>query len=120
MGAVTEPPRSQLQTHTVIDLVHRSHSGRERSGYKMNPPGIRDSGLGSSLQLRKFFHQPSGGGGGYFLIWPIRGSAARQGMVLVLSVLNRVYHLARVFPETLDRVYNFAQVCPKQYTCHLS
>ena len=60
------------------------------------------------------------GGGGYFLIWPIRGSAARQGMVLVLSVLNRVYHLARVFPETLDRVYNFAQVCPKQYTCHLS
>ena len=64
MGAVTEPPRSQLQTHTVIDLVHRSHSGRERSGYKMNPPGIRDSGLGSSLQLRKFFHQPSGGGGG--------------------------------------------------------
>ena len=112
MGAVTEPPRSQLQTHTVIDLVHRSHSGRERSGYKMNPPpGIRDSGLGSSLQFRKFFHQPSG---------PIRGSAARQGMVLVLSVLNRVYHFARVCPETLDRVYNFAQVCPKQYTCHLS
>ena len=39
-------------------------------------------------------------GGGYSLIWPIQGCAAGQGMVFVLSVLNRVY--------------NFAQVCPKQ------
>ena len=122
MGAVTEPPRSQLQTHTVIDLVHRSHSGRERSGYKMNPPPafailVWDPpySLGNS-----FTNRVGGGGVEYFLIWPIRGSAARQGMVLVLSVLNRVYHFARVCPETLDRVYNFAQVCPKQYTCHLS
>ena len=44
---------------------------------------------------------PGGGrGGGYSLIWPIQGCAAGQGMVFVLSVLNRVY--------------NFAQVCPKQ------
>ena len=39
-------------------------------------------------------------GRGYSLIWPIRGSATGQGMVFVLSILNRVY--------------NFAQVCPKQ------
>ena len=37
---------------------------------------------------------------GYSLIWPIQGCAAGQGMVCVLSVLNRVY--------------NFARVCPKQ------
>ena len=37
------------------------------------------------------------GGGG---ILPIRGCAVRQGMVFVLSVLNRAY--------------NFARVCPKQ------
>ena len=36
----------------------------------------------------------------YSLIWPIRGCAAGQCMVFILSVLNRVY--------------NFAQVCPKQ------
>ena len=38
--------------------------------------------------------------GGYSLIWLIRGCAAGQGMVFVLSVLNRVF--------------DFAQVCPKQ------
>ena len=27
----------------------------------------------------------------YYLIWPILGCAAGQGMVFVLSVLNRVY-----------------------------
>ena len=37
---------------------------------------------------------------GYPLIWPIRGFAAEQGTVLVLSLLNRVY--------------NFARICPKQ------
>ena len=37
---------------------------------------------------------------GYSLIWPIRGFAAGQGIVLVLSLLNRVY--------------NFARICPKQ------
>ena len=29
-----------------------------------------------------------GGGGGHSLIWPIRGRAAGQGMVFVLSALN--------------------------------
>ena len=33
-----------------------------------------------------------GGGGGYFLIWPIRGCATGQGMVFDLSVLNKVYN----------------------------
>ena len=43
-----------------------------------------------------------GGGGGVLpVISPIRGCAAEQCMVFVLSVLNRVY--------------NFAQVCPKQF-----
>ena len=28
---------------------------------------------------------------GYSLIWPVRGCAAGQGIVLVLSLLNRVY-----------------------------
>ena len=51
-------------------------------------------------------------GGGYSLIWPIGGCAARQGTVFVLSVLNRVYNFARV--SVLNRVCNFAQVCPKQ------
>ena len=37
---------------------------------------------------------------GYSLIWPIRGFAAGQGIVLVLSLFNRVY--------------NFARICPKQ------
>ena len=40
------------------------------------------------------------GGGGYSLIWPIRGCTSGQGMVFVRSVLNRVY--------------NFARACPKQ------
>ena len=39
-------------------------------------------------------------GGGYSLIWPIRGCAAGQGMVFGLSVLNRVG--------------DFVQICPKQ------
>ena len=30
----------------------------------------------------------------YFLIWPIRGYAAGQGMVFDLCVLNRVYNFA--------------------------
>ena len=39
-----------------------------------------------------------GGGGGYSLIWPIRRCAAGQGMVFVLSVLNKVYNFAPVCP----------------------
>ena len=44
--------------------------------------------------------------GGYNLIWPIRGCAARHGMIFVLFIRNRVY--------------NFAQVCPKRCTFSLS
>ena len=49
------------------------------------------------------------GGGGYSLIWPIRGCAAGQGMVFGLSVLNRVYNFARVCPN-----YKQGIACPKQ------
>ena len=39
-----------------------------------------------------------GGGGRYFLIWPLQGCAAGQGMVFVLSVLNlSVIIINRVF-----------------------
>ena len=38
-------------------------------------------------------------GGGYSLIWPPWGCAAGQGMVFVLSVLNREYSLAQVCPK---------------------
>ena len=51
------------------------------------------------------------GGGGYFLIWSIRGIRgcdAGQGLVLVLSVLNRVYNFARVFPK---QCAGFVRVC---------
>ena len=41
-------------------------------------------------------HSP---GGGYSLIWPIRGCAAGQGMVFGLSVLNRVCDFMRVCPK---------------------
>ena len=41
------------------------------------------------------------GGGGFSLIWPIRGRAAGQGMVFGLSVLNRVYNLCE---SVLNRV----------------
>ena len=47
-----------------------------------------------------------GGVGGYNLIWPIRGCAARHGMIFVLFIRNRVY--------------SFAQVYPKRCTCPLS
>ena len=52
-----------------------------------------------------------GGGGRYFLIWSIRGIRgcdAGQGLVLVLSVLNRVYNFARVFPK---QCAGFVRVC---------
>ena len=52
------------------------------------------------LECSSCVHARWGKGGGYSLIWPIQGCAAGQGMVFVLSVLNRVY--------------NFARVCPKQ------
>ena len=38
-------------------------------------------------------------GVGYSLIWPTQGCAAGQGMVFVLSVLNREYSLAQVCPK---------------------
>ena len=40
--------------------------------------------------------------GAYSLIWPLRGRAAGQGMVFVLSVLNRVHNVARVCPGVHD------------------
>ena len=49
---------------------------------------------------------PKARGGGYSLRWCIQGCVAEQGIVFVLSVLNRVY--------------NFAKVSPKQCTCPLS
>ena len=48
---------------------------------------------------------PKAQGGGCSLRWCIRGCAAEQAIVFVLSVLNRVY--------------NFAKVCLKQCTCPL-
>ena len=51
------------------------------------------------------------GGGGvlpYMVYTGIRGCDAGQGMVLVLSVLNRVYNFARVFPK---QCAGFVRVC---------
>ena len=50
--------------------------------------------------INRVVSPPRWGGGGYSLIWPIWGCASGQGMIFVLSVLNRLY--------------NFARVCPKQ------
>ena len=49
------------------------------------------------LKQRKENEVP--GGGEYSLIWPMWGCAAGQGMVFILSVLNRVYNFARVCPQ---------------------
>ena len=38
-------------------------------------------------------------GGGYSLLWPIRGRATGQGMVFGLSVLNRVYNFMPASPK---------------------
>ena len=48
--------------------------------------------------------------GGYSLAWPIWGSAAGQGMVFYLSVLNMVYN----FPASLSQTgyMIFLRVCP--------
>ena len=43
---------------------------------------------------------------------PIRGCTAGQGMVFVLSVLNRVYDFVRVCPK---QVYNFLRVYNQVY-----
>ena len=57
-----------------------------------------------------------GGGGGVQeltpLYRPIRGCTAGQGMVFVLSVLNRVYDFVRVCPK---QVYNFLRVYNQVY-----
>ena len=37
-------------------------------------------------------------------LWPIQGCASGQGMVFVLSVLNREYNFERVFPYFNDRL----------------
>ena len=49
-------------------------------------------------------------GGGYSLIWPIRGCAAGQRMVFDLSILNRVYTFALVCPK--QGIYYILPVCP--------
>ena len=54
----------------------------------------------------QFDRNPEGGGGVFPYMANTGGCAAGQGMILVLSVLNKVY--------------NFAQVCPKWCTCPLS
>ena len=54
------------------------------------------------LYLRFPFHPGGGGGGGGGggdCLWPLRKCAAGQGMVFVLSVLNRVYNFVRVCPK---------------------
>jgi len=53
------------------------------------------------MKKRNFPRLKSGGnpGGGYFLMWPIRGCAAGQGMVFGLSVLNRLCDFVRVCPK---------------------
>lgn len=93
VGAATEPPRSLMETYGVNDLMRRSHSGRERSGYKMNP-------LPAFAIL--VWDPPYSLGSSPWGVLPYM--AARQGIVLILSVLNRLYHFARVCPKTLDRV----------------
>jgi len=40
-----------------------------------------------------------GGGGGYTLIWSIRGYASEQVMVFVLSILNGVFNVVGVCPN---------------------
>ena len=46
-----------------------------------------------------WMYTAGGVGGGYSLIWPIRGCATGQGIVFVLFVLNLVYNSARVCPR---------------------
>ena len=59
-----------------------------------------------------------GGGGrgvGYSVIWTMRGFAAGQGMVFVLSVLNKVYNLTRVGPiHCKSCLLSVRVLCPKQ------
>ena len=55
---------------------------------------------GHFMLISGFVTSPPPPGGHYlFLIWPIRGCAAGQGMVFYLSVLNRVYNFVRVCPN---------------------
>ena len=60
-------------------------------------------------------------GGRVLPIWPIRGFSAGQGMVFVLSVLNRVYNFVQVYPKQgawfVWVCSNYKQgSCPKQGT----
>ena len=54
---------------------------------------------GYRIRLNHFISKVFVGGVGYSLIWPIRGCAARQDMLSVFSILNRVYNFARVCPK---------------------
>ena len=52
---------------------------------------------------------------GYSVIWTMRGFAAGQGMVFVLSVLNKVYNLTRVGPiHCKSCLLSVRVLCPKQ------
>ena len=61
------------------------------------------------------------GGGEYFLIWPIRGCAAGQGMVFDLSVLNKVYNFVWVCQHgiacTIDLIWRKNIVCTPSICC---
>ena len=54
---------------------------------------------GHFMLISGFVTSSPPGGHYLFLIWPIRGCAAGQGMVFYLSVLNRVYNFVRVCPN---------------------
>ena len=41
--------------------------------------------------MRLFFFPEVGGGGGYSLLWPIQGCAAKQGMVIDLLVPQGIF-----------------------------
>ena len=49
-----------------------------------------------------------GGSGaeGYYLVWPIWGCTAGQGMAFYLSGLNRLYDFVQVCPNWGNRVIN--------------
>ena len=85
-----------MQTHCYTEPTQ---TFQYTNFYSRHLPGVKKA-LGQEV-----------GGGRYFLIWSIRGIRgcdAGQGLVLVLSVLNRVYNFARVFPK---QCAGFVRVC---------
>ena len=66
---------------------------------------FRGKACSKNSSLRRWRRGRGGGGG-------VRGLTAGQGMVFVLSVLNRVYDFVRVCPK---QVYNFLRVYNQVY-----